>query len=251
MLPIESTTPNILNNFTDDIFPSSTIVDGSASVETNSSLNWFDLNDTSLSSSPVTSTLISSTILIDDDDWIITNTSSIPSITRFEQLYVDDEEFNHTLDDFFTSNIELNSAITIDLNDYILSPTFTTTPTIDNKTKDQLFDFTKPLAMPPFTWMLNQAAKNKSQSLNNSTTTTTTITTTTTTTTEKQTEQLTTTTPIIIYEYCKNKKCHHGGRLTSDCLCICLPAFSGDNCETGINYSTPVKNICFYYISPL
>ena len=29
------------------------------------------------------------------------------------------------------------------------------------------------------------------------------------------------------------KQCYHNGRLNSDCLCICLPTFTGDNCETG------------------
>lgn len=36
-----------------------------------------------------------------------------------------------------------------------------------------------------------------------------------------------------LFEYCKDQQCLHGGRLTSDCLCICLPAFTGDSCETG------------------
>lgn len=52
------------------------------------------------------------------------------------------------------------------------------------------------------------------------------------------------------YEYCKNKTCHHGGRLNSDCLCICLPTFTGDNCETGreINFFDKGKKFAFFYL---
>lgn len=73
--------------------------------------------------------------------------------------------------------------------------------------------------MPPFSWMLNLASQNKSE-IRNSTTT-------------KQQQNVQLTTPTVFFEYCKNKQCHHGGRLNSDCLCICLPAFTGDQCETG------------------
>ncbi|CAF1569477.1 unnamed protein product, partial [Adineta steineri] len=76
--------------------------------------------------------------------------------------------------------------------------------------------------MPPFSWMLNMANKNKNETINSTITTSTSS---TTTTTIYQT-------PSAFFEYCKNKQCLHDGRLNSDCLCICLPAFTGDNCET-------------------
>jgi hypothetical protein len=37
----------------------------------------------------------------------------------------------------------------------------------------------------------------------------------------------------ILYEYCREQQCQHGGRLNTDCLCICLPAYTGKYCETG------------------
>jgi hypothetical protein len=235
-----SSTPIDHSDFIDEISPSSTIVGDLAIVEANSSFNWWDFNDTSLSSFPLTSTLP-----IEDDDWIISNTSLIPSITRFEHLSVDDdnEEINNSDEELFPFTTGLNSPINIDLNDYILSSTLTTTSIIDvmnNKTNDQLLEYMKPLptlAMPPFSWMLNMAAQSKNESLN----------TTTTTTTEKQKVQLTSKTPGIFYEYCQNKTCHYDGRLTSDCLCICLPAFTGDNCETGSIFSLLFrKSVCFF-----
>ncbi len=264
---IESTIPAISNNFTtssisnnhsdfmNEISPSSTIVSDVSIAQSNSSLNGSDFNDTSLSLSPLTSTSVSSTI---QNDLIIFNTSSILPVTRFEHLAVDDniEDYNEDMeqitDDLFAFNIESNSDI--------LSPTLTTTSVmnlinntqllnpfniIDNKPEDPFLEYMKPfptLAMPPFSWMLNIASQNRSE-VQNSTTTTTTkekfrLTTTTkqlTTTTEEKV-QLTTTTsknPNTFFEYCQNKQCYHGGRLNSDCLCICLPAITGDNCETG------------------
>lgn len=51
------------------------------------------------------------------------------------------------------------------------------------------------------------------------------------------TTELTTTnssrTSESLYEYCKDQKCFHGGRLSSDCFCICLPAYTGETCQTG------------------
>jgi len=247
-LDIESTTSIVSNKFTgssistvyfdsiDKILPNNnTIIDNLAIKQTNSSLKLSNLNDTSLS---LSSTVILSTIRIEEDDSIMFNTSSIKPITRFEHLSADD-------------NIESN----VDMNDYIL---YSTTPIIDlltfipyhsvnNKTKNQLFEYIKPLetlGIPPFSWMLNMAAQNKSQFLNSTTITTEKpkLTTITTTTASK--------TPDIFYEYCKNKQCYHGGHLNSDCLCICLPTFTGDNCETGIRKFSfhKKKNIFFFFI---
>jgi len=234
-----------------EISPSSTIVGDVSIVQSNSSLNGSDFNDTSLSLSPLTSTSVSSTMQIVDNDLIIFNTSSILPVTRFEHLAVDDniEDYNEDIEqitgDLFAFNIESN--------DDILSPTLTTTSVMDlinnnntqplnpfnimdNQPEDQLLEYMKPfptLAMPPFSWMLNIASQNRSEVQNSTTTTTTTKQLTTTT---KEKVQLTTTTsknPNTFFEYCQNKQCYHGGRLNSDCLCICLPAITGDNCETG------------------
>ncbi|CAF0857191.1 unnamed protein product [Didymodactylos carnosus] len=45
------------------------------------------------------------------------------------------------------------------------------------------------------------------------------------------------------YHYCENKSCLHGGKLNADCLCLCLPAYGGENfhCE-----EQPTE--CFYLI---
>jgi hypothetical protein len=160
-------------------------------------LNASNWNDTFLS------TIVASTVQLDDS---ISNSTDL--ITTFENLSVDD-----------------NSELNFDMDeDYILS---SSTPMIDflpyyflnNQTENQqLFEYIKPLAIPPFSWMLNMATQNKSRS---------------TTTTEI---------PYISYDYCKNKQCHYGGRLNSDCLCICLPTFTGDNCETGTKVLFTSKN---------
>jgi hypothetical protein len=262
IIPNNSTTsiPFDHFDFTDEMFPSSTIIGGLAVEQQNLSLNWWDMNDTLLSPPPLTSNLISS----NEDDWVIFNTTSISSITRFEHLSADDdtennnEEISQTAEHLFTFDTDSNSETDVNMNDYILFPVLTT-PTIDlinnntqtflppyftdNQTKDQLLDYMKPLstlAMPPFAWMLNLAVQNKSELQNgkdflNSTTQ------------QVQLETTTSKSSAISYEYCKNKQCNYGGRLNSDCLCICLPTFTGDNCETGrkIYYS---KYLLFNYL---
>jgi hypothetical protein len=96
---------------------------------------------------------------------------------------------------------------------------------LKNQTKDKLFESIKPWIIPPFSWMLNMAAQSQFTS-------TTTL-----------------TTPQISYDYCKNKQCYYGGRLNSDCLCICLPTFTGDNCETGTYVMLISRNSIFLFIS--
>jgi hypothetical protein len=139
----------------------------------NSTFNVSNENDTFL-----LSTVVSSTTVQPED---------IDLSTTFEHLSADDD----TDEDYILSS-------STSMIDYFLN----------NQTKNQLFEYIKPWAIPPFLWMLNIAVQNKTQS----------------TTTEI---------PNTSYEYCKNKQCHYGGRLNSDCLCICLPTFTGDNCETG------------------
>ncbi len=239
---LSTTTTDVYNNnvIWDDPDLDFVIVESTTPIITNSSISTNELdkilpndnstieNTTSLS---LSSTLISSTIPIEENDWISTNTTtSIQPITRFEHLSANDhiEETNETID--------------ID-DDYLLS---STTPIIDlftfipyyflnNQTNNQFFEYINPLstlAIPPFSWMLNMAAQNKSQ-----------FSTSTTTTTTSET----------LYEYCKNKQCHHHGRLNSDCLCICLPTFTGENCETGIgNFLLNKKKLFFIvFCSPL
>ncbi|CAF2642090.1 unnamed protein product [Rotaria sp. Silwood2] len=288
-VPIEYTTPNVLNNFTtsttlidhvdfiNEISPSSTIVDGLATLQPNLTLNWWESNDTLLSSSFISSTVLSSTLETDKSDAIILNTTSIPAITRFEHLLDDDgddddddddiendsEEIDEIDEELFTSSTDLNSDIDVDINDNSFSPTLTTTSVIDfiynyrnnnnntqpfdpfdfyNETKDHLLEHMKPLStvlVPPLLWVLNMVTPSKSQFLN------------TTIASKKQNEETmhhtTSKTSDIFYEYCKNKQCYHGGRLNSDCLCICLPAFTGDNCETVLCEQEPT-HICAFIL---
>ena len=212
--------PNFIDKTSSDTF-----IDVLALPQQDLPLNWRTLNNTFYSSN---STLMSSTVQINEDDLVVFNGSSIPLITRAEYLFDNDTY----------TNIQ-------DMNDYIISSSLTTPSVIDltddnnmemfipfyfdNKREDQFLGHAEPMPtfiIPPFSWILNMAVQNKSQSLNSATTT------------KNQTIQLTTTTSQasdILYEYCKNRQCYHGGRLNSDCLCICLPAFTGDNCETGCN----------------
>ncbi|CAF4633687.1 unnamed protein product [Rotaria sp. Silwood1] len=284
-VPIESTTPDVLNNFitsstlidhfdfVNEIAPSSTIVDGLATVQPNLTLNWWSLNDTLLSSTSMTSTLVSSTLELDEDDSIIFNTTLIPSITRFEHLLDDDddddiENSSEEIDEeLFTSSTNLNPNLNVNMSNYSLISTLTTTTTttttttsiidlIDNynnntqpfdpfyfynKTKHYLFEYMKPsstFSIPPISSMLTRITQNRSQVFNS------------TIPTKKQTNKIintTSKTSHIFYEYCKNKQCYHGGRLNSDCLCICLPAFTGDNCETVLCEQEPT-HICAFVL---
>ncbi|CAF1060261.1 unnamed protein product [Adineta steineri] len=258
-----STNSSILNadmDFTNEIFINSTIINNLTFSESNSSLYGWNSNDTSISLFPINSTSILTTMQIDnDDDWTIFNTSSILPVTRFEHLSIDDDT-----DDFFSFDIESNPEINQDTNDYFFPSTLIPSSITDNHTqllfpyyiqnnkiKDQFLEYIKPiptLAMPPFSWMLNMANKNKNETINSTITkkqnvhltTSSSSTTTTTTTTIYQT-------PSAFFEYCKNKQCLHDGRLNSDCLCICLPAFTGDNCETVLCEQEPA-HICSFIL---
>jgi hypothetical protein len=201
--------------------------------------------------SPLTTTLatntlelMSSTIKLTnsgEDDWEIFNTSSIP----------------------FENPPDSSSEVDFDTNDYFLFPTLSSTPIIDlinndtqpfvpyyfndYKNKDQLMGFIKPvptLAMPPFSWMLNLAKQNQSelkgqQNLINKNFKI--ISSSITTKTKKNQKKRINLKKKFhndldqFSEYCNRKQCQHGGHLNADCLCICLPAFSGNNCERGKN----------------
>ena len=235
-------------DFIEKIPASSTIAGGMAVAGEDSQFNWWDLDEASLppvtepNPSPSTTsipansfTLLSSTIKLTNleaDDWSIFNKSSTPSITKFDHLSNADVDVD--MNDHFPVSI-LSTTSTIDLinNTSPFVPYYFT----DYKTKDQLLDILKPLptlAMPPFSWMLHLARQNKThpqgrQSLVNKNITTI--------TTQKPNKIKRVDLKAIIhdhfYEYCNKKQCQNGGRLNIDCLCICLPAFHGDNCEIG------------------
>ncbi|CAF1090191.1 unnamed protein product [Rotaria sp. Silwood1] len=247
---------------------SSTIAGGLAVAQQDTQLNWWDFNDASIppligsNNSPLitktttitmsTSTLISSTsdlTNVDQDEWSIFDTTTIPPITRVEHLS------------------ETNSELDFDMNDYFLNPMLSTTLTMnvlnnnnndndtssfvpyyftDYKPKEQLFDLIKPiptLAMPPFSWMLNLANQNKGRLQNQKHIISKTLSTTSSTIAtmknnkNKKMEPKTlinnNKTYDYLYEYCNKKQCQNGGHLDSNCLCVCLPAFSGNNCEIG------------------
>ena len=136
-----------------------------------------------------------------EDDWIIFNTTSMPFVTRLEHLSADDEEseeidpVNHHR---LLSTRNSNSTPTTKLIHLTSSTTVTSSST---NSLDQ-------------------------PSTSNATTTTTHPSTTLLRTTTKKAAK-------TVFEYCKGQQCHNGGRLNSDCLCICLPAFTGQSCQTG------------------
>ncbi len=171
-------------------------------------MNSLDLNDTQVL---LSSTVISSTI---QDKQLI---------TRFEHLSINNniKEINQTYKN--TDNHFLSSSSPI-IDFFTFIPYYF----LNNQTNNQLFEYIKSLSIPPFSWMLNMAAQNKSQYQNSTTTTSR--------------------TPPIFYEYCKNKQCHNNGHLNPDCLCICLPTFTGDNCETGITNLVFHKKIFFLFL---
>jgi hypothetical protein len=235
-------------DFIEKIPASSTISGGMAVAEDDSQLNWWDLNDFSLppftepiNSQPTTfNSLPSSPSTIEqssreEDDWTLFNTSAISSMMPFEHLP------------------GLNSDVDFDTNDYFLFPLIPTTPTVDfinnqtpsfvpyyftdYKAHDQLFGLMNPmptLAMPPFSWMLHLANQNKSKPIGQKNSINQNF--------ARKIKKKNNKKRIDLkkslnryhdhfYDYCKKKQCQHGGRLNSDCLCICLPAFSGNNCE--------------------
>lgn len=230
--------------------PSSTISGGVANIEQESPLNWWDLNESSIpplieptdsiASTTPSLSLISSTIDapgLEEDDWMLFNSSAIPLNIPSDNL------------------ADLNSEVELDMNDYFLLPAVSTTPPVqsirngtpsflpfffpDQKNKDHLFDLMKPmptLAMPPFSWMLQLARQNRSKSISRQHS----LHQNATTKIKKKRIDLQRTSDNNehdqFYEYCHKKQCQHGGRLNSDCLCICLPAFNGHHCEKGIAY---------------
>jgi len=249
--------PESLEHFDliEDIHPSSTIAGGVAVAEQDPQMNWWDINEASFTpltestNSPLTTTttatntlkLIPSMIKLTniEDEWAIFNTSSIPSFTQSEH----------------PSELDFN------INDYVLFPAILATPTIDSinnntppfvpyyftdyKTKEELLDLLNPvptLGMPPFAWMLYLASQNKSELKGRKNFINKNFTIISSTITPKMKKMK----RKKIYlkkslnnnldrfsEYCNKKQCQHGGRLNADCLCICLPAFSGINCERG------------------
>ncbi|CAF0949140.1 unnamed protein product [Adineta ricciae] len=244
----------------DEIFPSSTIVGGIAVAQQDqdSQINWWDVDEASLPSVsqsnqiPLATTTTASNIFTiipstnkltesnDDYEWNIFNTTSVSLVTPL----------NHQSDS--------NSEIEFDMNDYFTFPTSSTTAILnfiknqtqpllpfyfsDDNTKEQLAGLNKPastLAVPPFSWMLQLANQPKNVLRSRQSILSKTLTTISTATISKRKNKKTTLTLRgksnnqfdHFYELCQNKQCKNGGRLNSDCLCICLPAFSGNHCE--------------------
>ena len=229
---------------------SSTISGGMAVAQDDSELNWWDMSDSFTEPLPEPRPALTTTtkfVTHEDQLWDIFNTTTvpIPSITRFEPLSVDVdvddfESPSEVPDDPSHSEVEVD----VDMNDYFLLSTAVTgdlghpndsfVPYYfnDYKPKDEqkeLLNLIKPiptLAMPPFSWMLHQANQTK-HGLKTSTLPITT----TTTKKKRQAKGKMSNTPKK--QSCHGKQCQHGGHLNGDCLCICLPAFTGEHCQTG------------------
>ena len=261
---IRSTSSSVSTTFSDDFDPidepstppvehfeliesipaSSTIAGGMAVAQDDSELNWWDMNDSFTQPLPAPNSALATTthaIAQEDQSWDIFNTTTVPvpSFTRFEQLSVDGD-----MDDFEHASVvhqdPSNPEVDFDMNDYFLltttvagdssRPNDTFVPYFfnDYKPNDQQKEFLnliKPiptLAMPPFSWMLQQANQTKHGQ-----------TTSTVKTTTKKTRAKGKMSNTPKKHACHGKQCQHGGRLNPDCLCICLPAFTGDRCQNG------------------
>ena len=185
-------------------------------IESTTSIDIFSSNHTivdDVSLEPENSTLNSSTLSTfqsDEEDWVSPNVTSTELISTFEYLSADDDDY------ILPSSTELIDSLPL-IPYYFL----------DNQPNDQFSEYLKPLAIPPFSWMLHMAAQNQTPS----------------------SDPTTTEISNTSYEYCKNKPCHHGGRLNSDCFCICLPTFTGDNCETGTQILRSLSKISLLIFS--
>ncbi|UJR36983.1 hypothetical protein I4U23_029691 [Adineta vaga] len=267
-------------DFLDEISPSSTIAGGVAVAQQDSQFNWWDVDEASPSSLPESDQIPLVTTTTKPAIVPVFHTFTIvPSTNKPAEIAEDDEWsiFNTTL----TSSVspsnhlsESNSDIEFDMNDYFTFPSLSTTPAMnsilnrtqplspfyftDHNTKEQLAGLNKPmptLAVPPFSWMLQLAnqpsgALQSRQNFINKT-----LTTPSTPIVNKRKDKKKTLTLKgkssnqidYFYELCKKKQCQNGGRLNSDCLCICLPAFSGDHCET-VHCDQEPAHICDFVL---
>lgn len=219
---------------------SSTIAGGMAVAQDDSELNWWDMSESFTQPLPAPNpALATTTHAQEDQSWDIFNTTTVPvpSVTRFEQLSVDGDmdEFEHAS---VVHEDPSNADVDFDMNDYFLltttvagdsshqNDTFVPYFFNDYKPNDQQKEFLnliKPiptLAMPPFSWMLQQANQTKHG-----------LTTSTVKTTTKKPRAKGKMSNTPKKHPCHGKQCQNGGRLNTDCLCICLPAFTGDSCQ--------------------
>ena len=219
-----STLPPVAHfDLIDDAAASSTVAGGRAVAEEESTLHWWSFNDTSL---PSISTMT--------DYWTPANTTSNPMVTRLEYLSVDDYvDETETLAPPSTSRANSYSGIVIDMNSYASQAPMTTSNgtskatstylTTQHSTERPTSVSTAPVSLVSSIMHMTYEEEEDDADLRNSTT-------------RRQRGLLRSTTtgqPVrSIYEYCKDKQCFSGGRLNSDCLCICLPAYTGENCET-------------------
>ncbi|CAF4394633.1 unnamed protein product [Rotaria socialis] len=230
-------------DFNQQFVGSSTIVGGLAVAQQDSQLNWWDVSDAALSplmeanNFPPTKTTTTTTTTtmpilkpspftkIDQDDWSIFDTSTIASMNYSEQLIDSNADLDFDMNDHFFSTLSTTPPIDSinNNNNGSTSSSFIPYYFDDYKPKDPIFDPMPTLAMPPFTWMLQLASQNginNRKIISNKT-----ISTNTTTIKKKEKKKK------MINEHCNQKKCQNGGRLNSNCICICLPAYSGDVCE--------------------
>ena len=256
-------------DFIKEIPVSSTIVGGLAVAQQDFQLNWWDLQDASFppmfetSKIHLTTTVTTTTVTLilttdlksyeqEEDEWSIFDTSSKTSITESDYP---NSELDFDMNDYFVFPT-LSTTLTTDMINYNTQP-FVPYYFTDYKTKEQLLDLMKPiptLVPPPFSWMLHMAYQNKTkskgrQNLNDQVSAMTLSPVTSKKKNKKNREPLKITINNnydYFFEYCNKKQCQNGGRLNSYCLCICLPAFSGDNCEKSKYDSSLELLICIF-----
>ncbi|CAM4803125.1 unnamed protein product [Rotaria magnacalcarata] len=229
-------------DFNQQFIGSSTIVGGLAVAQQDFQLNWWDVSDAALSplieanNFPLTTTTTTTTPIlktssftkIDQDDWSIFDTSTIASMNYSEQLLDSNADLDFDMNDHFFSTLSTTPPIdSINVNNNgstSSSSSFIPYYFDDYKPKDPTFNPMPTLAMPPFTWMLQLASQNGIK--NRKIISNETISTNTTTIIKKKEKK-----KKILHEHCNQKQCQNGGRLNSNCICICLPAYSGHDCE--------------------
>ena len=234
VMPSISLAPVAHFDLIDDAAASSTVAGGRAVAEEESTLHWWSFNDTSLPS-----------ISMMTDYWPQANATSTPMVTRLEYLSVDDYvDETQTLAPPSTLQTKSYSGIVIDMNSYasqapmttgqVTSKAPSTSLPMQHSTERSVSVSTA--AVPLVSSMMHMTYEEEEDDahLRNATT-------------RRQRGLLRTSTarqPVrSIFEYCKDKQCYSGGRLNSDCLCICLPAYTGDNCETRTNFSACVVDL--------
>lgn len=233
---------------------SSTIVGGLAVAQQDSQLNWWELSDASFApfiesynspsaTTPPTTTTDSIT-KNDPDDWSVFDKTTTLPVSYSNHL--SDPHFEHEFDmnDYFNITQSTTPATNfISHNSASFVPSYFEHFKPNEPTMYSLEPMPT-LSIPPFSWMLQLASQNgiKNRKIISNTT--------------RKSETKKRSDAKIIknissndpHEYCNKKQCQNGGRLNKNCVCVCLPVYSGEHCERGnMIIFTRKSIICFLF----